>query len=159
MIRKYYMQGYWVTDSGRVFKHNRELKQKLDSKYLTVALRLNGKQSKHFVHRLVAQCFLKRLWFNLVVDHKDKNTLNNQATNLRLVSPSENNFNRGLSKTNTSGVSGVCFCKAKQKWKASVGFNYKRYHLGYFDTKEGAIKARLKYNSYYKIRRLGLSNV
>jgi AP2 domain. len=43
---------------------------------------------------------------------------------------------------NTSGFRGVSLWRGK--WKAGIGFKGKRYHLGYFDSKQDAINARLK---------------
>jgi hypothetical protein len=43
-----------------------------------------------------------------VVDHIDGNPLNNTRDNLRLVDQHVNTLNRGMSRTNTSGVTGVC---------------------------------------------------
>lgn len=46
------------------------------------------------------------------------------------------------SKRNTSGYTGVSWRTDKQKWQASIYFNGKYKHLGYFDRKEDAIEAR-----------------
>lgn len=45
-------------------------------------------------------------------------------------------------KRNTSGYVGVSWKTDKQKWQARIYFNGKYKHLGYFDKKEDAIKAR-----------------
>ena len=50
--------------------------------------------------------------------------------------------NRKHRRDNTSGFRGVSLWQGK--WKAGIGFKGKRYHLGYFDSKEEAIKARLQ---------------
>lgn len=46
------------------------------------------------------------------------------------------------SKRNTSGCPGVYWKREKNKWQARIYFNGKDKHLGYFDNKEEAIKAR-----------------
>lgn len=45
-------------------------------------------------------------------------------------------------RNNTSGVRGVSFDKKSKRWAAYIYFQRRRYHLGYFDTLEGAAKAR-----------------
>lgn len=45
-------------------------------------------------------------------------------------------------KNNTSGVTGVSFNRASQKWVAFIGFKKKRYWLGSFEKKEDAISVR-----------------
>ena len=48
-------------------------------------------------------------------------------------------------KNNTSGVVGVTWHKIRKKWTAFIKINYKQIHIGSFDTKEEAIKARKKF--------------
>lgn len=45
-------------------------------------------------------------------------------------------------KNNTSGVRGVTFDKASQKWKAQIVFKGSNYYLGRYINKEDSIKAR-----------------
>lgn len=45
-------------------------------------------------------------------------------------------------KNNTSGVRGVTFDKASQKWKAQIVFKGRNYYLGRYINKEDAIRAR-----------------
>lgn len=73
------------------------------------------------------------------VDHKDNDKDNNSPANLRLVSPSQNSFNKRRSKTaNKSGVKGVGFYKKYNKWRARVTAHGKTKLAGYFDTIEEA---------------------
>lgn len=48
---------------------------------------------KYYVHRLVASLFCDGYYEGAVVDHIDRNKENNHYTNLRWVSPSENQQN------------------------------------------------------------------
>lgn len=66
------------------------------------------------------------------VDHINGNTLDNRRSeNLRLVTHSENNQNRrGARRGSKSGVRGVSWNEAKQKWNARVTVNGKVYRLG-----------------------------
>lgn len=76
-----------------------------------------------------------------VVDHKDRNRLNNQRDNLRAATQSQNNCNRGKPKNNTSGYKGVFFHKHRRKWYSQIMVDRKLTFLGYFVTKEDAAYA------------------
>lgn len=41
---------------------------------------------------------------------------------------------KAMYSTNTSGFKGVNWSKEKGMWHAKIGVNYKRIHLGYFET-------------------------
>lgn len=75
------------------------------------------------------------------VDHKDRNGLNNQKSNLRICSGSQNLGNTGLRKNNTSGFKGVSLRSDHKKWRSNISFHKKVIHLGAFETKELAAKA------------------
>ncbi len=78
-----------------------------------------------------------------VVDHRDRNKLNNRKSNYRYCTNKENVRNSGISKNNVSGYKGVSWDKLKQKWRAAIMVNRKSIHLGRFISK---IKAAKKYN-------------
>ena len=56
------------------------------------------------------------------VDHEDRNTLNNNKSNLRLGTQLIQGHNRGISLNNTSGVSGVCWHEGYKKWWVSLTY-------------------------------------
>jgi len=76
------------------------------------------------------------------VDHVFHDTLDNRKSKLRVATQSQNQFNKRKQKNNTSGVIGVSFDRVRSKWKARVAFNKKEMFLGYFKSREDAIKAR-----------------
>lgn len=78
------------------------------------------------------------------IDHINHNKLDNRMANLRICSHAENGRNLSLSKNNTSGVAGVVWDKSRDRWAATIKFNYKNIHLGRFIDKQKAIKAREK---------------
>jgi len=89
-----------------------------------------------------------------LIDHKDRNGLNNKWSNLREANKSLNNVNSKLNKVNKSGYTGVSFkndCKRKKPWRSVINANGKQISLGYFRT---AKEASLAYNKasvkYYK---------
>lgn len=79
---------------------------------------------------------------NLVVDHINKNTLDNRRSNIRICTQSENLMNIETK----SGHKGV-FCqkrKLTKKWEANIYKNRIKYYLGCFETKEEALDAYRK---------------
>lgn len=78
----------------------------------------------------------------LIGDHKDRNGLNCQKENLRVVTGTVSNSNRKKLYTNSSGVTGVYWSEQKLKWHAEIRWERKRYHLGFFNSVEEARVAR-----------------
>lgn len=77
---------------------------------------------------------------NMVIDHINRNRLDNRKCNLRLCTIQVNTINRSVSKRNKSGYTGVT--KHRNKWIAYIGVNHKNIKLGSYDCLEDAIKAR-----------------
>jgi hypothetical protein len=76
--------------SKRVLKHYIE-----QNGYCRVKLyNVNGVESKHYVHRLVALAFLSKERNKPEVDHIDRNRSNNKLSNLRWANRSEQNYNK-----------------------------------------------------------------
>ena len=82
-------------------------------------------------------------------DHKDRNPLNNRRNNLRKATQAENVKNKSRQKNNTSNIIGVGWVKKIHKWRARITVNDKPIYLGVFETKDGAIIARLKAEKQY----------
>lgn len=76
------------------------------------------------------------------VDHINHDRLDNRWGNLRTASILLNNKNLSMSKTNTSGFTGVSFVKRISKWRAYIKINYKNIHLGYFTELSDAVTVR-----------------
>lgn len=77
------------------------------------------------------------------VDHKNRNRLDNRASNLRYVSGGINRVNSRNNISNTSGYRGVSRHSNSKShpWVSRIGFNMKRLHLGTFVSAEDAAKA------------------
>ncbi len=58
--------------------------------YLIVGLSKNGKKKNHYIHRLVAECFVSKKSDTNIVNHKDYNCKNNNADNLEWCTQKEN---------------------------------------------------------------------
>lgn len=78
------------------------------------------------------------------VDHIRHNTMDNRKSQLRIGTISDNTINRRKSKSNKSGVPGVCWHKGTRKWSAYITKNKKRYFLGVYSNIEDAIKVRMQ---------------
>lgn len=84
---------YAISNEGRVFSYrtNKILKPGIVKRgYLRVTLCTNGKEKYVYIHRLVADAFVKGYEEGKEVNHKDGNVKNNKAENLEWVSRSEN---------------------------------------------------------------------
>lgn len=82
-------------------------------------------------------------------DHKDRNPLNNRKYNLRKATVIENSQNQSRRKDNSSGIIGVYFNSNANKWQSYITVNKKYVYLGVFNSKEEAIKVRLKAEKKY----------
>lgn len=71
-----------------------------------------------------------------VIDHINGNKKDNRKINLRECTQQQNSFNN-------SKALGVCWNKQHKKWEAYISKN-KRIHLGFFESKEDALKERKK---------------
>lgn len=81
--------------------------------------------------------------------HLSRDTDDNRKCNIVLKSNQENSHNRGLSKTNSSGKTGVSFNKQKNLWTAYITVNYKTIHLGDFKNFAEAVKNRKEAEEKY----------
>ena len=87
------------------------------------------------------------------IDHIDGNRLNNQKSNLRFATSSQNKINRGPRKDNKSGYKGVSWHKQRNCWAVRLMINGKYQHLGLFQDKHKAAQVyndnALKYYGSY----------
>ena len=82
---------------------------------------------------------------SFVIDHRNRNKLDNRKENLRIVTRSENAHNSGLRINNYSGFKGVYWDKETQKWRAQIRFNNKTHQLGRFIDRQSASDAILNW--------------
>lgn len=74
-----------------------------------------------------------------MIDHVNRNKLDNRTANLRPATHSQNALNTTLRTNNTSGFKGVS--KVRDKWHASIRINGKVYSRPGLSTKYEAAKA------------------
>ena len=90
-------------------------------------------------------CALHRFILNAksgeLVDHKDRDGLNNQRSNLRIANRTQNQANRKINCNNKSGYKGVYFCTYNFRYRAQIRYNGKNIRLGRYRTAEEAALA------------------
>lgn len=103
----------------------------------------NGECCRYSIHREIMK-LPRKVENGVIVDHIDRNTLNNQKSNLRVVTPSLNSRNRATkSKSGFMGVYPVNG-KTRKPWRAQVALNGKTIHLGCYSTPEEAHEVYLR---------------
>ena len=84
-----------------------------------------------------------------IVDHINRNTLDNRKCNLRVVTRSINRMNCKKNKNNSSGFRGVYWDVSHHTWQAQIRVNKKIKNCGCFSDKISAAlaydKAAIKY--------------
>lgn len=126
----------WKLDRGKKIKAGSKAGTDNGDGYLSI--KFDGKNYK--AHRIA--WFLKTgEWPVGVIDHINQNRSDNRWENLRVTTTRGNNFNKGIAKNNSSGVTGIRFVRSNRKWRASIRADKTFHHLGYFSTKEAAVKA------------------
>jgi hypothetical protein len=76
------------------------------------------------------------------LDHINRNRSDNRICNLRVASPALNAQNASVRSDNTSGVQGVSWHKATNKWVVQISKQGKPTYVGVFPTIEEAKLAR-----------------
>lgn len=74
-------------------------------------------------------------------DHRDRNPLNNQRSNLRIATQAQNNQNVPARRGSSSRHRGVSFDRQSSRWKAHAKLNGVYHHLGLHDTEDEAAEA------------------
>lgn len=148
-------QDYQVSNLGNLkslkFNKEKKIKQSIGSSgYYLVSLSKKGIVKKIQTHQLIAIAFLnhKPCGYKLVVDHIDNNKLNNNVSNLRIVTNRENTSRKNIG---SSKYIGVFWCNTYKKWQSRIRINGDSKHLGYYKTEYDAhlaYKNKLKELNY-----------
>lgn len=108
----------------------------ISREYANTYIKINNKRESKLMHKLILNTYK-----NLEIDHIDGNGLNNQKSNLRLLTHQQNIMNSFKHKRSSSKFKGVSWHKTGKKWQAYIGFNKKLIYIGLFDFEKEAAKA------------------
>jgi hypothetical protein len=103
-----------------------------------------GTKRKEFLHRLVAGCTPGD---GVLVDHKNRNKLDNRSANLRVADPRGNAQNRSPLQGASSTYRGVTWNAACQKWQAQVGAEGRSHYLGLFVEERDAARVAAQFRA------------
>ena len=81
------------------------------------------------------------------IDHVNQIKTDDRIENLRLVTQKENLRNQPNRKNNSSGITGVFWCKKSQKWRVMICVDGKLIHCGFFNHL-GAAAVERKYQEF-----------
>lgn len=108
-------------------------------RYKTVTGTINGIDSK------MSRFILGVNDPSIIVDHINRNSLDNRKSNLRFCTMRENSYNSGA--RNGRKYKGICKYRDGKRWVAKIGYDGNDYHIGIFNTPE---EAALAYNEKAK---------
>src|ERR1700754_9060 len=98
-----------------------------------------GKRN-YYANRL-AWLYVHGVWPSGMIDHADRDTLNDRISNLRDATRSQNGGNAERRIDNTSGKKGVTWHKRMKRYQVCIQVNGIRKHLGSFKNIEAAAQA------------------
>lgn len=111
-------------------------KLKFDEGFVSQQKKSHRGHGSIFMHRLLVGAKSGE-----IVDHVNKNKLDNRRKNLRRCTKAQNSFNCKKRKINKSGYKGVSWSKSNYGWIAQIVSNRQKFHLGTFKKKIDAAKA------------------
>jgi hypothetical protein len=119
--------------------------------YATRMIRRGGKCIKIWMHKVVLP-----VPKGFVVDHINRDKLDNRRANLRVVTPKQNVWNSERGKNQgLSKYKGVTWDRRSKKWRAVLCADGKHIRLGYFTDEEDAARAydraALKYKGEFAV--------
>lgn len=137
---------YWLHRPGKVGNWNAKYAGKEAFTAESGGYRVGAIFGKnHYAHRVAWAIF--HGCKPAVIDHINGDRSDNRISNLRSVSAFENARNSARKSSNRSGHTGVSWCSAVNKWRATIQLDGKAKHLGVFQRMEDAIAARLEAQS------------
>jgi hypothetical protein len=105
------------------------------------------KGKRYLAHRIVFSFYYGYLPNQ--IDHIDGDTTNNNPSNLRPATPSENMINRKHQKNNKSGFRGVDWMPRQMQWRAQIHKNGNKIYLGIRKQLSEAVKLRTDAEEVY----------
>lgn len=96
----------------------------------------------YLAHRL-AWLYVYGVWPTKEVDHINQRKTDNRISNLREVTRAENMQNRSKVRAdNSTGATGVYWCKQRDRWLVKVSINGKTVQVGRYKDFDEAVSAR-----------------
>ena len=129
----------WGRDRPGQFRRGQPACRRDRYGYLNVSI--DGQSYK--AHRIV-WLIERGEWPPAQIDHANGQRSDNRIGNLREATYQENGQNRALQRNSRSGYTGVSWYAPRQKWRAQIAKDGRRYALGCFDTPEQARDAYLE---------------
>ena len=136
-----YHTNYFICENGDLYHIKRQMLLNKSAQsiakhgYKTFSLRENNKCMTKNTHRFIAKYFLDDFNENLMVDHIDRNKLNNHVSNLRMVTKRENFLNSDF-YDNSKGYRLI-----NGKYQVRITIFQQSFTLGTYKTKSEAIDA------------------
>jgi len=112
---------YWNSNMKRAGSHHKD--------YIRIAIDCHD----YYAHQL-AWLYMTGEWRQ--VDHKNRHGKENWFSNLRPANFRQNKANSRVSRNSLTGLKGVTYFQGR--YQARIVYNYKKYHLGVYDTAEEA---------------------
>ena len=142
----YYKNGslYYKEDFSRKAKKHQKAGGINGKGYLSILL--DGK--RYQVHRIIF--LMHNGYLPKLIDHINRNPLDNRIENLRGASSKLNRINSKLNKNNKTGRKGVYWDEKRQMYYAQIRNDGKQSHLGTFDNIIDAVIARMKAEEKYQ---------
>lgn len=109
-----------------------------DGSYVVHSSWINHRSIKLYLHRFIMEAKAGQ-----IVDHINRNKLDNRRANLRFVTKSQNNRNANKRIDSTQPFRGIEL-KPSGKWAAKISRGGVSYHLGLYETAEQASLAYQK---------------
>jgi hypothetical protein len=136
MLNKEYLEKILRYEDGKLFWKEPKLGRNLNKEagcILNNGYKVIGINGKNYLnHRVIFM--MHHGFFPKLIDHIDRNTLNNKIENLRQATKSQNGFNTKIHIDNKAGHKNINFVSRINKYQVQLMVNGKKMHFGtYFD--------------------------